>query len=116
MAQSVWTGGSHHTGLAALPHENIQSDGQRNCRIHIKFDKEYDIHRVVLKENIKKSQRIEAFRILTVHDGSEKCIFEGTVVGYKKIALLDEIKTKELVIEIIDSRVAPTLSYIGIFE
>ena len=25
MAQSVWTGGSHHTGLAALPHENIQS-------------------------------------------------------------------------------------------
>ena len=55
-----------------------------------------------------------------MHDGSEKCIFEGTVVGYKKIALLDEIKTKELikelVIEIIDSRVAPTLSYIGIFE
>ena len=80
----------------------------------------FDIHRVVLKENIKKSQRIEEFRILTVHDGSEKCIFEGTVVGYKKIALLDEIKTKELikelVIEIIDSRVAPTLSYIGIFE
>ena len=96
------------------------SDGQRNCRIHIKFDKEYDIHRVVLKENIKKSQRIEAFRILTVHDGSEKCVFEGTVVGYKKIALLDQIQTKELVkelvIEIIDSRVAPTLSYIGIFE
>ena len=73
-----------------------------------------------MKENIKKSQRIEAFRILTVHDGSEKCIFEGTVVGYKKIALLDQIQTKELVkelvIEIIDSRVAPTLSYIGIFE
>lgn len=29
MAQSVWTGGSHHTGLAALPHENIQlKDGK----------------------------------------------------------------------------------------
>lgn len=26
MAQSVWTGGSHHTGLAALPHENIQGE------------------------------------------------------------------------------------------
>lgn len=42
------------------------------------------------------------------------------MVGYKKIVLLDKIKTKELVkelvIEIIDSRVAPTLSYIGIFE
>lgn len=42
------------------------------------------------------------------------------MVGYKKIALLDQIQTKELVkelvIEIIDSRVAPTLSYIGIFE
>jgi alpha-L-fucosidase len=55
-----------------------------------------------------------------VYDGSEKCVFEGTVVGYKKIVLLDETKTKELikelVIEIIDSRIAPTLSYIGIFE
>ena len=67
-----------------------------------------------------------------MYDGSEKCVFEGTVVGYKKIVLLDKIKTKELVkelvkeivkelvkelvIEIIDSRVAPTLSYIGIFE
>ena len=58
----------------------------------------------------------EQFTILTVYDGSEKCVFEGTVVGYKKIVLLDKIKTKELVIEIIDSRVAPTLSYIGIFE
>lgn len=46
------------------------------------------------------------------------------MVGYKKIALLDQIQTKELVkelvkeliIETIDSRVAPTLSYIGIFE
>ena len=27
MAQSVWTGGSHHTGLAALPHENIHKAG-----------------------------------------------------------------------------------------
>lgn len=43
------------------------------------------------------------------------------MVGYKKIALLDEIKTKELikelVIEIIDSRVAAdAVPYIGIFE
>lgn len=29
MAQSVWTGGSHHTGLAALPHENIQEYRQK---------------------------------------------------------------------------------------
>jgi hypothetical protein len=25
VAQSVWTGGSRHTGLAAPPHRNIQS-------------------------------------------------------------------------------------------
>ena len=84
--------------------------------IEKRFDDTCFTKETALKENIKKSQRIEAFRILTVHDGSEKCIFEGTVVGYKKIALLDQIQTKELVIEIIDSRVAPTLSYIGIFE
>jgi hypothetical protein len=26
VAQSVWTGGSRHTGLAAPPHRNIQYD------------------------------------------------------------------------------------------
>ena len=68
----------------------------------------------------KTYEFLKEIKFYKMHDGSEKCIFEGTVVGYKKIALLDEIKTKELikelVIEIIDSRVAPTLSYIGIFE
>lgn len=46
MAQSVWTGGSHHTGLAALPHENIH-----RTKFHY-VDEEYD---EVIRVNFRES-------------------------------------------------------------
>lgn len=91
-------------------------DGQRSCRICVTFSDEETVRRVVLKENITKSQRIEAFRILAKQDGVMKCVYEGTVVGYKKIAVLDGVRTDKLVIEITDARIAPTLSFVGIYE
>ncbi len=70
---------------------------------------------MVLKENIQKSQRIESFHILAKQGEDFQKIYKGTVVGYKKIAALNPIRTKELIIEITDSRIAPTLSFIGVY-
>ena len=86
-------------------------DGKRACSITVSFPQETEVRRVVLKENIRCSQRIEAFRILA----GEKEIYAGTVVGYKKIAGFDPVVTKELTIEITDSRIAPTLAFLGIY-
>ena len=86
-------------------------DGSRACSIRVLFPKETEIHRVVLKENIRCSQRIEAFRILA----GEKELYSGTVVGYKKIAGFEPVVTKTVTIEITDSRIAPTLAFLGIY-
>ena len=56
-------------------------------------------------------KRIEAFRILA----GEKELYSGTVVGYKKIAGFEPVVTKTVTIEITDSRIAPTLAFLGIY-
>ena len=87
------------------------ADGVRACRIAISLPREEEIAHVVLKENILCSQRIEAFRILS----GERILYEGTVVGYKKIASFPPVRTDNLTIEILDARVAPTLSFLGVY-
>ena len=47
MAQSVWTGGSHHTGLAALPHENIHEIVSGKLEL-----KEHEAARWLTKESL----------------------------------------------------------------
>ncbi|WP_313133575.1 alpha-L-fucosidase [Anaerocolumna sp.] len=74
------------------------------------------ISAVILKENIQKSQRIEAFEILSMKNGNLINIYTGTTVGYKKIARFSQIESDILIIRILDSRMAPTLSFIGIYE
>ena len=86
-------------------------DGVRTAVIRIAFPEETAVRRVVLKENILLSQRIESFRILS---GSRE-LYSGTVVGYKRIAAFDPVRIKELEIRITDARVAPTLAFIGIY-
>ena len=71
---------------------------------------------VVLKEDITKSQRVEQF-ILEAADeaGNYQTIYEGTVIGYKKIACLEKIQTDALRLSITKSRVSPTLRFMGIY-
>jgi len=91
-------------------------DGVRAVRIDIQFTDVKTISRLILMENIRLSQRIEGFRVSAVEKGQSVCFYEGTIVGYKKMVLpVREIHTDHLVIEITDSRVCPTLSFIGVY-
>lgn len=92
-------------------------DGVRTAEITIVFPELTNVSYVVLKENILLSQRIESFEI-TARDkecGEEKMLYRGTIVGYKKIARFPEMKVKKLRIRITDSRVCPTLSFMGVY-
>ncbi|HCL04433.1 MAG TPA: alpha-fucosidase [Lachnoclostridium phytofermentans] len=82
----------------------------------ISFPVPQKISAVILKENILKSQRIEVFEILTMINGNLINIYKGTTVGYKKIARFPQIESDVLIIRILDSRIEPTLSFIGIYE
>ena len=89
------------------------AEGVRSCSIHVSFPAETEVSRVVLKENVKLSQRVEGFRI-TADDG--RLLTEGPVIGYKKIAAFGPVRVKGITIEITDARIAPTLAFIGVYE
>ena len=90
-------------------------DGAASCRLTLRWDEPVNVRRVVLKENLRLSQRIERFsiRAKTADGRTEVCA--GTTVGYKRIANFPEVETDELEILIHDSRVCPTLSFVGVY-
>lgn len=103
--------------------ENVRNDsyeryfcapqGHRACEIEIKLNEKSEISFVVMKENVNCSQRIERFHI---EDGDGEVIYSGTVVGYKKIVMLPKrCLTDRIKIVIEDSRVCPTLSFVGVY-
>lgn len=105
------------------PVENLREDsyeawfqapeGRTSCELTVTFPRKMKVSFVVLKENILDSQRIERFRIL---DGDNALLYSGTVVGYKRIAPLPpKTFTKKLRICIDDSRIYPTLEFMGIY-
>lgn len=89
-------------------------DGTNKCVIEASWNISQNIRHIVLKENITMSQRIEAFTIEAVNGDKAEEIYSGTVVGYKRIIPL-AVKAEKIRICISDSRVAPTLSFVGIY-
>lgn len=87
-------------------------DGVRSVEIRIRFPAAVDVSCVVLKENIRMSQRIEAFEI---QDENGELLYGGTTVGYQKIARVAAAGVRELRIRICDSRLCPTLSFLGVY-
>ena len=90
--------------------------GTHTLTVTAKWNEPQTIQYVVLKEDITKSQRVEQF-ILEAADeaGNYQTIYEGTVIGYKKIACLEKIQTDALRLSITKSRVSPTLRFMGIY-
>lgn len=91
-------------------------DGVKNVDILCAFPEEQTVRHVVLKENIRLSQRVEKFQLIEERDGREQLLYEGTVIGYKKIIPFpDTVKVKTLKLRFLEARVAPTLSFMGIY-
>ncbi|MCL2864221.1 MAG: alpha-L-fucosidase [Lachnospiraceae bacterium] len=90
-------------------------DGVTTCSIGIHFEEEKNVNYIVLQENIKCSQRVECFVVEVEKGGQYEEVFKGTVIGYKRIIVLSGVDTKGIRIRILDSRVAPTLSFVGVW-
>lgn len=87
-------------------------DGVREVTIRIRFSGPVPVSYVVLKENIRLSQRIEGYEIC---NEKSELLYEGTAVGYKKIARFPRTEVRELTIRIRDARVCPTLAFVGVY-
>lgn len=81
------------------------------------FDSEKKLKYVILKEDIRYSQRVEAFDIfLQKENGNYVHVYSGTVIGSCKIATLKGKKCTGARVIIRQSRSAPVISEIGFYE
>ena len=85
--------------------------------VELKFDKFYPIDKVRLVENVAFSQRIEEYNIYTTISGKQILLYNGTTIGYNRIAILNKkITTDNISIVIKKSRFKPYIEYIGVYE
>lgn len=115
-----------HASPSASEHpiDNVRSDDERyyipaiedgTAEITIAWTQAHPIRRVVLKEQIMLSQRVEKFVIDIWEDDHWRCAAQSTVVGHKRILALDGTATSALRIRVLDARVAPTFKFIGVY-
>lgn len=108
-------------GIENIVNDDYQSyytteDGITQAVIEVSWKERQTMKHIVLKENILCSQRIEKFRVEAEQNGKYITLYKGTVVGYKRIIPIEPVETDKIRICIIDARVAPTLSFLGIYE
>jgi alpha-L-fucosidase len=85
--------------------------------IEIKMDRKESIRYCVLMERIQLSQRVERFLIEAIDsDGIWQVIYEGTVIGYKKICCFSPVFTQNIRIRIMESRKNPVIQFVGLYR
>lgn len=85
--------------------------------IDFNFDSEKKIKYIMLKEDIRYSQRVEAFDIfLRKENGNYVHVYSGTVIGSLKIAKTGGKKCVGARVIIRQSRSTPVISEIGFYE
>ena len=85
------------------------------AEILLRWDTPQTIRRVVLMEQLLCSQRVERFAIDAEVNGAWQQVAEGTVIGHKRIVVLEGVTAAALRIRMLDARVAPTLRFIGVY-
>ena len=81
----------------------------------MQLDRPAALHRLVLREQLRLSQRVERFAVdAWVQDGWQQ-ITEGTVIGNKKIVPLPDVITDRLRVRVLDSRGVPALRFLGVY-
>ena len=90
--------------------------GKNTAVITARWEKPVCAGTLVMKENIKLSQRVEQFAVDVLDGGEFREVYRGTVVGYKRIVPLGGIETTALRVRILDSRTEPTLAYFAVYE
>lgn len=104
--------------------ENVLTDSyneyymakHNSAEITLAFAKPEKLGYLVIKENIRMSQRVESFAVDVFRNGGFCEMYSGTVIGYKRIVPLNGLTTDRLRIRITDSRTEPTISFIGVYR
>ncbi len=97
-------------------HSDSLSDIQKKGYMEFEFNGSSHLSFCVIEEDISKSQRVEAFSLFVKNSSGEyEPVFEGTVIGSKKIITLDKEATGAAIV-IRQSRSLPYLGSIGFYR
>ncbi len=91
-------------------------EGAEQAEIEIDLQAETTFDRIVLMEYLRSGQRVERFQVACRIGGEWRDIYQGTVVGYKRICCFAPVTTRHLRLIIAESRGYPTLSKFGVYK
>lgn len=91
-------------------------EGTEQAAIEVDLGEERTFDTLVLKEHIPSGQRIEKFRLEYLQQDVWKRLYEGTVVGYKRICRFPEATARHVRLIIEESRWYPTLSAFEVYK
>ena len=93
----------------------MTEDWQESAALELALPAATTFNVAMLQEHILLSQRIERFRLTALVDGGWRTLAESTTVGYKRLLRFAPVTTDRVRVEILASRVCPTLSNLGLF-
>lgn len=109
----------HH--LDNIFNDNKVRSGKKSWKAKAEDAKDYKltnlsaINAVMLKEDISRGQRIEAFEVEALSRGYWKKIAEGTTVGYKRLLRFPTIATSSIRIKIKSCRLVSCITEVGAY-
>ncbi|MBR3505030.1 MAG: alpha-L-fucosidase [Clostridia bacterium] len=112
----ITSGGRKISGVLTDDDDSFFAPEGRTAEITIRFNVPERLGFLVMKENIRMSQRVERFAVDVCENGGFRTVYDGTVIGYKRIVPLNGALTDCLRVRITDSRVSPTLAFIGVYR
>lgn len=80
------------------------------------FGKEEKIKTVVISENLTKSQRVEKFEVFAFKSETATKIFDGTVIGSKRIIRLKNITADKISFRFTQSRDCPVIENVEFYK
>jgi alpha-L-fucosidase len=91
-------------------------DGVTKASLTIDFGKSTTFNRFLVQEYIRLGQRVKAFTVEALFNGTWKEISAGTTIGYKRILRFPTVKATQVRFTITDSKACPVISNIGIYD
>ncbi|MCJ7739407.1 MAG: alpha-L-fucosidase, partial [Anaerolineae bacterium] len=92
--------------------------GQESVWLELSLPEPRRFNVVMLQEAITHGQRIERVRVSVLPAGGAgawRVVGETTTVGYKRLLRLPAVTAQRIRIEVLESRIAPTLSAVGLY-
>jgi alpha-L-fucosidase len=91
------------------------AEGVTEAKLELELKKPARFDQVLLQEHVALGQRIEAWSFEAELDGRWRPIASGTTVGHERIARFAPITAERVRVNVIKSRVCPTLARVALF-